>query len=83
MDDFYKCVEHADARKINDVGRERAIRMYSTQRGESWALQVRAPMVLANGAEGRDFIVAHASLDEPTLRALHAAIGAHLKELDK
>ena len=78
---FYKPVEYADAKKVNNVERERAIRLYCTQRGYSWLLQVRAPMTLGTGnKEGKDFIVSGATLDKATMLELRDAIDAILAE---
>lgn len=80
MDHFYKKVDHAEARKVDIADRESGVRVYCMQHGGSWALQVRTPIRLANGTEGKDYIVATASLDKQTMVELRDAIDAILEE---
>lgn len=47
-----------------------------------WALQVRAPITLANGREGNDFVIATATLNRDDLLALRGAIDASLAEAE-
>lgn len=64
--------------KANDpsIPRERAIRLYK-ESPEGWDLQLRAPIGLGSfgGRDGKDFIVASASLSLDDMRALHLALG--------
>ena len=67
---------------VKNVERESAVRLYCEQSCASWCLQVRGPMRLQGGREGRDFIVASSSLDRDDLRALRDAIDAYLGECE-
>lgn len=78
--DLYHPVEYASAAKVKDVDPERAIRLYCTQSGSTWGLQVRTPERLRTGRDGKAFIVAHATLDRSAMIALRAAINKLLKE---
>jgi hypothetical protein len=84
VEDFYRPIEHIRTFKSQDSdSRERAIRLYCTQVGGSWALQVRSPMSLGSGGygrEGKDFIIAGATLGLDDMRALRDAIDAFLTE---
>jgi hypothetical protein len=77
--DLYRVLEHVDIRKCRSVGREPAVRFYCIQRGGAWNLQVRAPITLDNGREGKDFIIATASIYREDLLALRDAIDNELK----
>lgn len=91
MSDFYKPIESVRIYKAKDANtRERAVRLYCSQSGRFgyglWELQVRGPISLgANGygGEGKDFIIANASVTREDLIALRAAIDAHLSEGDE
>jgi hypothetical protein len=76
---------HTSIGKVNDVERESAIRMYCSQSGTTWTLQVRGPFRHhgGHGDEGKDFIVASASLSRADLLALRRAIDAELKAARK
>jgi hypothetical protein len=76
--DFYQPVKYGSITKVKDVPRVRAIRLYCEQAGGSWGLQIRAPLNLQNRKEGKDFIVAHATLHREDLEALRDAINEHL-----
>ena len=78
--DLYRVLQHLDVRKINDVPREDGVRLYCTQHGEAWCLQLRGTVRLANGQPGKDFIVASASVYRDDMTALRDAIDAFLKE---
>jgi hypothetical protein len=81
-------VGHADAHKVNHIGvpRELAVRIYCSASPRShreharWNLQVRAPMKLARGREGRDFIVSTASMSIEALTTLRDAINRAIRE---
>lgn len=71
-----------DIRKVNDIDAAQkgdCIRLYHSS-PDGWTLQVRGPMKLANGREGRDFIVAGSYLSTETLLALRTAIDEQLRE---
>ncbi len=75
--EFYRPLVHAsitkvDAKHLDNL--EPGIRLYCTQRGLSWSLQVRDFVRLANGQHGKDFIVASASQSRKDLLELRAAI---------
>lgn len=78
--DFYRPLPYIDIRRVNDahVERESAIRLYCATVCSTWLLQVRALITLGNGQQGKDFIVASASLSVDDLRALRDAINAEL-----
>lgn len=60
---------------------ERAIRLYCTMHATAWALQIRAPLSIGNGyQDGKDDVVANASLSREDLLALRAAIDEALGE---
>lgn len=60
--------------------REAGVRAYCTQSGSEWALQLRAPRQLANGKEGKDFLIVTASLDKVEMRELRDALTRLLVE---
>lgn len=73
---FYRPLKYIEATKHRPKDmpdRERAIRLYCTQSGSRWTLQLRTPVKLDNGRDGVDFIVAGASLDRDALMALRDA----------
>jgi hypothetical protein len=78
---LYKRVR-ADIKTVDKVERESGIRAYCEQWKSIWALQVRGPMRLRNGREGKDFIVATAFLDREEMRALRDAIDLLLADDD-
>lgn len=82
MSHFYRPIPYVDTIKANIklAEHERAIRLFCDQAGRMWALQVRAPITLANGREGKDFMIATAKLDREDLVALRDAIDAMLTE---
>src|SRR3990167_6813225 len=59
---------------------ERAIRLYCTQFRESWSLQVRGPLGVGNFGlrDGKDDLIADASLNRDDMVALRDAINAAL-----
>jgi hypothetical protein len=79
LKEFFRAVEWATAEKVNYADRERGVRLYRYQRSpDDWLLQVRTPMRLRNGEDGRDFIVASAHLDREQLTELRDAIDEFL-----
>ncbi len=58
VEQLYRPIEHIRTFKAKDASsRERAIRLYCTQFGSSWTLQVRAPISLGSsgyGGEGKE-----------------------------
>lgn len=81
--DFFRSIRRTDIRKVKNVGRLDAIRLYSEQRGITWNLQVRGPARVGGGREGADFIVANAPCDAEDLRALRDAIDVFLADIDE
>lgn len=62
----------------------RMVRLYCTQHGEAWQLQVRGPLSVGGGFSGRDgqdFVIAGAKLYRDDLIALRDALTEHLKEV--
>jgi hypothetical protein len=55
---------------------ERAIRLYCTQHGQAWNLQIRSPLGIgyAGMTDGKDDVIANANLYREDLLALRAAI---------
>lgn len=80
---FYRAVRTADARKVKGVDPEPAIRTYCEMTCRAWALQVRAPLLLANGAVSKDFVVAHAHLNREDLIALRDALNDLIADADE
>ena len=83
---FYLPVEHGETIKANDCegeDRERAVRLYCTSMDRAWSLQVRGTIKRADGRQGKDFIIACASLDKEGMRALRDAIDAMLEGCDE
>lgn len=86
--DFFRSIEHAEIRNNPAEARDRGIRLYCTASAgthgsdnERYALQVFAPMRLANGQEGR-YMIATASLAPQDLGALRAEmLSAEEREL--
>jgi hypothetical protein len=83
MNDMYRKIKHVHIYKPTDM-KERvpaAIRLYSTQFGSSWGMQVRGPMSIGGGyMTGKSDIIAHASLGVDDLLALRDAIDEALNE---
>jgi hypothetical protein len=81
--DYYKPHKRVRIFKVDYAGRERGIRLYSTQYGESWSLQVRGPLGVGNQGlrDGKDFVVADASLSVEDMKELRAEITAFLQEI--
>lgn len=70
-------------RAVDGVDRESGVRAYCEQWKSAWALQVRGPMRLRNGREGKDFVVATAMLDREQMQALRDAIDRFLADEDQ
>lgn len=89
--DFIRPIDHVDVGKYNHAEtRDRGIRLYCTASAEThggdnarYALQVFAPMKLANGQEGRDYVIATASLSPQDLVALRAEVDAAIAEVEE
>ena len=89
--DFIRPIDYVDVGKCNHTKtRDRGIRLYCTASAEThggdnarYALQVFAPMKLANGQEGRDYVIATASLSPRDLVALRAEIDAAIAEVEE
>lgn len=87
--DFVRPIDHVDIGKYNHGGRrDRGIRLYCTASAEAhggdnarYALQIFAPMKLASGQEGRDYVIATASLSPMDLVAVRAEIDAAIAEV--
>ena len=78
--DLYRVLDHVHVNKVKLVPPEDAVRLYCTQHGEAWCLQVRGTMCLASGKAGADFVVASGSLYREDMVALRDAIDAFLKD---
>lgn len=87
--DYFKPLKYLRIWKVPkqraaDTGaRARAVRMYCEQANSAWALQLRAPISLGSsgyGREGKDFIIAHASLDRETMVEIRDTIDRLLTE---
>lgn len=86
--DLWRPVAHATADKASaHVARERGVRLYCTRSGSfvgadnaRWSLQVRAPIKLGSGREGKDFIISTASIGPEDMVALRDMITAELEE---
>lgn len=61
---------------------ERAIRLYCTQHASAWSLQIRSPLGIGSFGhqDGKDDVIACASLSRDDLLALRAAIDEALTE---
>lgn len=81
--EFHLPLTYVEASKHRDVPRERALRLYCTQYGALWSLQIRTPVRLDNGRDGQDFIISTASLDRDSLAALRDACDRMLKDHDR
>jgi hypothetical protein len=73
-EDFYQAVSFTDIRKVKGVEPEDGVRVYCTQRSESWCLQIRGMLMRAKFGKGKDFIVASSSLGRTEMIALRDAI---------
>ncbi len=88
--DFVRPIDHVDIGAYpHGETRDRGIRLYRTASAEihggdnaRYALQIFAPRKLANGTEGRDYLIATASLSPRDLVALHAETGAAIAEVE-
>ena len=78
--DYYREVKSIRISKVSGSNRERGIRLYCEQAGRSWNLQIRAPLGIGNFGlrDGKDFVIANASLDATTLVELRDAINQAL-----
>lgn len=90
--DFYRTIAHVAISRSDPsyaIPRERGLRLYCTSsartHGEeaTYTLQIRAPMRLANGEEGRAYIIASASLSIEDLDAIGQAIQSARAEVRK
>jgi hypothetical protein len=89
--DFSRVIDHVDIGKYNHgETRDRGIRLYctasaATHGGDNarYALQIFAPMKLANGREGRDYMIATASLSPRDLVALRAELDLAIAEVEE
>ena len=89
--DFFRPIDYVDVCKHNRTEtRDRGIRLYcttaaATHGGDNarYALQVFAPLKLASGQEGRDYMIATASLSPRDLLALRAEIDAAIAEIEE
>ena len=91
--DFTRPIDHVDIGKYNYLEPEecmRGIRLYctasaGTHGGDNarYALQIFAPMKLTNGQEGRDYVIATASLSPRDLVALRAEIDLAIAEVEE
>ncbi len=75
MSDFVLPVDDIRMVKVNDVPRERCVRVYK-ESPEGWCFQLRAPIGLGtNGLrDGKNFIVGSAHLDLEAMRAIRDAL---------
>jgi hypothetical protein len=88
--DFIRPIDYVDVGKYNHTEtRDRGIRLYCTASAKThggdnarYAMQIFAPMKLANGREGRDYVIATASLSLQDLVALRAECDATIAEVD-
>lgn len=91
--DFVRLIEHVDIGKSNYVetgDRDRGIRLYGTASAEvhggdgaRYALQIFAPIKLAGGRDGKDYVIATASLSPRDLVALRAEVDAAIAEVEE
>lgn len=73
--------QSVDVFAVKGVPRDPAVRLYGTSvHGPTWSLQVRGPHRLANGREGKDFMVASASLGLHEMAGLRNQITHSLEE---
>lgn len=84
---FYKTIEYVSVIKTDVAKREGkrlecGIRLYSTQYGSAWELQVRGPMHLGplGTRLGKDDVIASASLSVDEMKELRDAITALLRD---
>lgn len=80
---FYRSLEHVRISRCDpqlDVKREKGVRLYCDQHGAAWSLQLRSPLTLASGHEGKDFMIATASMSREDLLALRTAINEALAD---
>lgn len=80
---YYTPIDHARAFKVDaTTEREKGVRLYSTQYGSAWELQVRCPLGIGylGLRDGKDFVIAGASLGVEEMKEMRAAITAMLKE---
>lgn len=80
--DFYRAVLKWQTGTVTIKSRERAIRLYCTNSGQAWLLQVRTPVSRADGSEGKAAIAAGATLLRDDMIALRDAITALLIDAD-
>lgn len=89
--DFIHPIDHVDISAYNyGENRDRGIRLYCSASPEvhgadnaRYPLQIFAPLKLANGREGRDYMIATASLSRGDLVALRAEIDAAIAEIEE
>jgi hypothetical protein len=89
--DFIRPIDYVDVGKYNHTKtRDRGIGLYCTASAVThggddarYALQIFAPIKLANGQEGRDYVIATASLSPQDLVALRAEIDAAISEVEE
>jgi len=83
---FYRPVKYANTCRVKpehadreNAAPETAIRAYRCS-PDAWTLQIRDYLRLYNGARGKDFVVASATLHAADLLALRDALTALLEE---
>lgn len=76
--EFRRVIDWIRIRKVN-VEPERILRLYCELSGGLWKLQIRGPLSLSDGSDGKAFVVATASLNRDSLVALRDACNAMLE----
>jgi hypothetical protein len=84
MSQFFKKLDYVDIGRVrmdlDDAEKEHGVRLYCTQSGSWWHLQLRAHRKLADHTLSKEFMIATASLDRDTMLSLRDAINDALGE---
>ncbi len=89
--EFIRPIDYVSIGKYNHAKtRDRGIRLYSTASAEThgksnarYSMQIFAPITNINGREGKDYVIASASMSLDDLIALGAAVKDAIAEITK
>ncbi|HZJ67668.1 MAG TPA: hypothetical protein VFD36_29395 [Kofleriaceae bacterium] len=86
-ENFWRALQWVEIKRapawVGEDSRETGLRLYCAQADTTWNLQLRAPLRLANGKDGKDFMIATASVPKDVLIALRNAIDLQIAKYDE
>lgn len=72
-EDYHHRMDAVEIKKVTGCDGSRAIRVYKAD-PTTWIFQVRGPMTLGSGKQGKDYVIAGARLCRADMLYLHRAI---------